>query len=60
MVSISYLLIALLHLFKVIVADKTYLKPIFYCNKSLNKSIVLLFANNNKSLKLILSVTSSL
>ena len=37
-VLISYLLIALFHLFKVIIADKTYLKPLFSCNKSENKS----------------------
>ena len=59
-VSISYLLIGLFHLFKVIVANKTYLKLIFSCNKSLNKSTVLLFAKNNESLKLSLSAPSTL
>ena len=59
-VSISYLLIALFHLFKVIIANKLYLKPLFSCNKSLNKSMILPFAKNNESLKLILSVTSTL
>ena len=59
-VSISYLLIALFHLFKVIVANKLYLKPLFSSNESLNKLVILLFAKNNESLKLILSVTSTL
>ena len=35
-----------------------YLKPLFSSNKSLNKSIILLSAKNNESLKLILSTTS--
>ena len=60
MFSISYLLIALLHLFKVIIADKTYLKPLFSGNKSENKSIILLFTKNNESLKLSMSATSTL
>ena len=60
MFSISYLLIALLHLFKVIIADKTYLKPLFFCNKPENKSIILLFTKNNESLKLSMSATSTL
>ena len=55
----SNLVIALFHLFKVIVANKLYLKP-FCSNKSLNKLIILLFAKNNESAKLILSVTSTL
>ena len=59
-VSISYLLIALFHLFKELVANKLYLKPLFPSNKSLNKSIILFFAKNNESLKLVLSVTSTL
>ena len=59
-VSTSYLLITLFHLFKVIVADKTYLKPLFPSNKSENRSIVLLFAKNNDSDKLFVSVTSTL
>ena len=59
-VSISNLSIALFHLFKVIVADKTHLKPLFSCHKSENKSITLLFAKNNESAKLFLSVTSTL
>ena len=56
----SYLLIALFHLFKVIVADKTYLKPLSSFNKSENKSIILLSTKNNKSAQLSLSVPSTL
>ena len=52
-------LVSLFHLFKVTVTDKMYLKPLFSSNKSLNKSIILLFAKNNESLKLILSTTST-
>ena len=37
-----------------------YLKPLFSSNKSENKSIILLFAKNNESLKLTLSTTSTL
>ena len=37
-----------------------YLKPLFSSNKSENKSIILLFAENNESLKLSLSVSSTL
>ena len=58
-VSISYLLIALLDLFKVIIATKLYLKPLFSRNKSLNKLLILLFAKNNESSKLVLSITST-
>ena len=58
-VSISNLLIALLHRFKVITANKTYLKPLFSCSKSRNKLIILLFAKNNESAKLILSTNST-
>ena len=43
-----------------IVANKLYLKPLFSSNESLNKLVILLFAKNNESLKLILSVTSTL
>ena len=56
----SNLVIVLFHLFKVIVANKLYLKPLFCSNRSLNKLIILLFAKNNESAKLILSVTSTL
>ena len=59
-VSISYLLLPLLHLFKVISATKVYLKPLFSLNKSLNKSLILYFAKNKDSFKLLLSVTSTL
>ena len=59
-VSISNLLIALFHLFKVTTIYKLYLKPLFSLNKSLNKSLMLLFAKNNESSKLILSVISTL
>ena len=59
-VSISCLLIALFHLFKVIVSGKTYLKPFFYSNKSENKLIILLFSKINQSAKLFVSVTSTL
>ena len=58
-VSISYLLIALFHLFKVIIATKLYLKPLFSCNKSLNKLLILLFAKNNESSRLVLSISSA-
>ena len=59
-VSILNLLIALFHLFKVTTIYKLYLKPLFSLNKSLNKSLMLLFAKNNESSKLILSVISTL
>ena len=59
-ISISYLLIILFHLFRVIVATKTYLKPLFSSNKSENKSIIQIFAKNNESAKLFVSVTSTL
>ena len=55
----SKVLVALFHIFNVIFVDKIYLNPGFSCNKSLNKSTILLFAENNKSLKLILSTTST-
>ena len=56
----SYLLIALFHLFKVIISGKTNLKPLFSSDKSENKSIILLFGKNNESAKLFVSVTSML
>ena len=56
-ISISCII---LYIFKVIVVDKTYLKPLFSCNKSLNKSIMLLFSKKNESLKPIPSATSTL
>ena len=59
-VSTSYLLITLFHLFKVFVADKTYLKPLFSSNKSENRPIILLLAKNNESDKLFVPVTSTL
>ena len=40
-VSISNLLIALFHLFKVIITAKLYLKPLFCLNKSPNKLLIL-------------------
>ena len=52
-------LVSLFDLFKVIVTDKMYLKPLFSSNKSLNKSIILLFAKNNESLRLISSAIST-
>ena len=55
----SYELVAF-HLFKVISVKKLYLKPLFSLNKSLNKSLILLFAKNNESSKLILSLISTL
>ena len=58
-VSISYLLTALFHLFKVTIATKLYLKPHFSLNKSLNRLSILLFAKNNESSKLVLSITST-
>ena len=58
-VSISNLLIALFHLFKVTTIYKLYLKPLFSRNKSLNKSLILLFAKNNESSMLVLSKTST-
>ena len=61
-VSISYLLIVLFHLFKGIIATKLYLKylkPLFSVNKSLNKLLILLFPKNSESFKLILSTTST-
>ena len=45
--------------FKVTVTDKTYLKPLFSSNKSLKKLIILLFAKNKESSKLVLSITST-
>ena len=51
--SIWYLLIALFHLFKVIIATELYLKPLLSRNKSLNKLLILLFAKNNESSKLV-------
>ena len=59
MVLISYLLVALFHLFKVIDVAKLYLKPLFSLNKSQNKSLILLFAENNESSKFLLSITST-
>ena len=58
-VSISYVLVALFHLFKVIIATRLYLKPLFSLNKSLNKSLILLFAKNKELSKLLLSMTST-
>ena len=58
-VSISNLLIALFHLFKVTTIYKLYLKPLFSLNKSLNKSLILLFAKNKELSKLLLSMTST-
>ena len=57
--SISYLLVALFRLFKVIIATKLYLKSLFSGNKSLNKLLILLFAKNNESSKLVLSISST-
>ena len=56
----SYELVALFHLFKVISVNKLYLKPLFSLNKSLNKSLILLFAKNKESSIIILSVISTL
>ena len=58
-VSISYLLIALFHLFKVVIATKLYLKPLFSLNKSLNNLLILPSAKNNESSKFLLSITST-
>ena len=55
----SYELVALFHLFKVISVNKLYLKPLFSLNKSLNKSLILLLAKNKESSMLILSVIST-
>ena len=56
----SYELVALFHLFKVISVNKLYLKPLFSLNKSLNKSLILLFPENNESSKLILYLVLTL
>ena len=58
-VSISNLLIALFHLFIVPTMYKLYLKPVLSRNKSLNESLTFLFAKNNESSKLMLSVIST-
>ena len=58
-VSILYLLIALFHLFKVIITIKLYLIPLFSFNKSVNKLLILLFAKKNQSATLVLSITST-
>ena len=55
----SYLLIALFHLFKVIIANELYLKALFSLNKSLNKLLMLLFPKTNELSKLLLSITST-
>ena len=57
-ISTSYLLIALFHLFKGIIATKLYLKTLFSLNSSLNKLLILLFPKNSESFKLMLSINS--
>ena len=61
-VSISYLLIALFHLFKGITATKLclkYLKPLFSLNKSRKTLLILHFPKNSESFKLMLSISST-